>query len=551
MKKLNLMIIIGLFIIPFVISQDGCVDSDDGLFNKGICNDGVTTQDNSDYCVVGGSHDGWLREYSCGQSSGLCGSQDFNCPGGCDNGACIINEDDEPFCEDSDGGKNTEVAGTTRSNFEEREDSCLVAGGSFKYVVEHYCENGQIKTATLECPNKCGDGKCIGDQPPTPVLGPSPTLKPEEPNCYPTFYAQCHDGSVLDGEICKDNECEEYAKKFCEGKCSSETGKCGLNSFKVYNTCNKPSINTVCGNGVCEDGGGKICKVSSYEGPVDKNPACYTRCPQDCEPKITHNKIELCEKVYQDCINGDQTSCSKWKSSCSEEEQRYYEVKLDERFRIKVGGEIKITNNGILIQLLGIHRSGCDKQDNPVPDIEVLSLCKGGKVVAKLKITPPNEKSRFLDLNLGEKKDVFGMTLGFLDYLYLSPPIGIFYATQDSTECPTECICTLDGNMECPQQECRYGYNLCPDGECKRRCDFIETEECKFGCLLNENSCLPIGTRNSGQYCGIDRSLQNQKESEDLCENDFECKTNSCLDGRCTEPGFWDRIFKLLSGVLG
>ncbi|MDD4878189.1 MAG: hypothetical protein PHO02_04080 [Candidatus Nanoarchaeia archaeon] len=51
----------------------------------------------------------------------------------------------------------------------------------------------------------------------------------------------CHDGteSVEGGETsCKPGETwTSYAKQACEGKCSTETNKCGVNTFMVYNEC--------------------------------------------------------------------------------------------------------------------------------------------------------------------------------------------------------------------------------------------------------------------------------------------------------------------------
>lgn len=51
----------------------------------------------------------------------------------------------------------------------------------------------------------------------------------------------CHDGteSVEGGDTsCKPSDTwSTYAKQGCEGKCSTETNKCGVNSFMLYNEC--------------------------------------------------------------------------------------------------------------------------------------------------------------------------------------------------------------------------------------------------------------------------------------------------------------------------
>ena len=66
-------------------------------------------------------------------------------------------------CFDSDGGDNSNVKGQISNDVENHEDSCLVAGGTFKYVAEYYCEENFIKSKTVECLNGCNDGVCRGE----------------------------------------------------------------------------------------------------------------------------------------------------------------------------------------------------------------------------------------------------------------------------------------------------------------------------------------------------------------------------------------------------
>lgn len=73
--------------------------------------------------------------------------------------------------------------------------------------------------------------------------------------------------------------------------------------------------------------------------------------------------------------------------------------------------------------------------------------------------------------------------------------------------------------------ECDYG---CVDGFCIpdfkfRACD---------GCLYNQ-ICISKGTRVDNKYCDNDKFLKIQKSQEGKCTNSFECKTNSCLEGKC------------------
>ncbi len=64
-------------------------------------------------------------------------------------------------CTDSDGGKNYYTKGTVAKGSDFRTDFCLVAGGTFRYVNEYYCENNEIRDEVYECPNSCDNGACL------------------------------------------------------------------------------------------------------------------------------------------------------------------------------------------------------------------------------------------------------------------------------------------------------------------------------------------------------------------------------------------------------
>jgi len=73
---------------------------------------------------------------------------------------------------------------------------------------------------------------------------------------------------------------------------------------------------------------------------------------------------------------------------------------------------------------------------------------------------------------------------------------------------------------------------------------------CDSGCLL-DSECFPIGTRANGEYCSINGDLAAQKQGRSQCANNFECKSNSCLDGQCVEEGFLLKIFSWLRKLFG
>ena len=161
--------------------------------------------------------------------------------------------------------------------------------------------------------------------------------------------------------------------------------------------------------------------------------------------------------------------------------------------------------------------------------------------IPKLEVIFKEEPSKFLIIHVGEKKEVFGTTLSFLDY-NSNFRVGYFLVSSKIESCPENCICNIDGSRECTlEEECVSGTILCPDGTCKKECVSTSINECTFGCLYGE-SCLPIGTRVSGEFCSIERNLEKQLSESLSCENNFECGSNLCIDGQCIEKGAFSKM---------
>ena len=63
-----------------------------------------------------------------------------------------------------------------------------------------------------------------------------------------------------------------------------------------------------------------------------------------------------------------------------------------------------------------------------------------------------------------------------------------------------------------------------------------QTIVCTLGCSWNE-TCILQGTRvqtnTSSSYCDIDSDLKEQKNVDESCLNNYECKTNFCSNNNC------------------
>src|SRR3989344_5110457 len=69
------------------------------------------------------------------------------------------------------------------------------------------------------------------------------------------------------------------------------------------------------------------------------------------------------------------------------------------------------------------------------------------------------------------------------------------------------------------------------------------------GCLYNEK-CLPIGTRVKSNYCDIDGVLKSQRSESSICNNNYECATNVCVNDKCISQAIWDRFISWLKRIF-
>ena len=112
-------------------------------------------------------------------------------------------------------------------------------------------------------------------------------------------------------------------------------------------------------------------------------------------------------------------------------------------------------------------------------------------------------------------------------------------------------------------EECGMG-ECAPEPECKdkvRKCGGVcppcpEDEDGDIfyvcsGCEL-EGKCYPYGHRKGGNYCSDENDMFiEQREADRACENNFECKTNLCIDGSCISSSLWNKFLVWFRKIAG
>jgi hypothetical protein len=142
-----------------------CIDSDGGVNYNVSGHVNITFYSNgsryryNDNCY---SSTG-LSEYYCGGS--YAAVMGYICPNGCNNGACIVQNQTHNTCTDSDGGLNYYNNGTASDNSGHTgTDFC---GNGPNNLSEYYCDSGHVSQLYYLCPQgyACSYGECvIGNQ---------------------------------------------------------------------------------------------------------------------------------------------------------------------------------------------------------------------------------------------------------------------------------------------------------------------------------------------------------------------------------------------------
>lgn len=140
----------------------------------------------------------------------------------------VAAENPNAACTDSDGGKNYFVKGVTTDKTTSKADNCHDDG---QRLAEYFCTaSGVAEQVNYECPGlSCRDGACLKLVPP-PVSAES----------FRRASWQCYDGSTgtQSSDACASSErWKSVAEASCRGRCSSVSGKCGVNSFSVHEPC--------------------------------------------------------------------------------------------------------------------------------------------------------------------------------------------------------------------------------------------------------------------------------------------------------------------------
>jgi len=69
------------------------------------------------------------------------------------------------------------------------------------------------------------------------------------------------------------------------------------------------------------------------------------------------------------------------------------------------------------------------------------------------------------------------------------------------------------------------------------------------GCEVDDK-CYFLGYRKNGEYCSDKGAFVSQLETENSCENHFECSSNVCISGECVSEGLLKKILNWFKNLF-
>ena len=88
------------------------------------------------------------------------------------------------------------------------------------------------------------------------------------------------------------------------------------------------------------------------------------------------------------------------------------------------------------------------------------------------------------------------------------------------------------------------------DNSCNVESEPPETPPDCEGCVLNDK-CYPFNHRKAELYCSIEiNNWETQKPLGELCDDNFECGSNHCVEEKCIEMDFFTKILNFINWII-
>jgi hypothetical protein len=277
--------------------------------------------------------------------------------------------------------------------------------------------------------------------------------------------------------------------------------------------------------------------ASKLESPPEQPPE-----DRECEEGKTRNYVceDGTEVSWCECENGKFICTISPENACPDTEPPETcasEIKVTfNKGTYQIGDDVKI-----IVEIF-------DSQGNHIPNYVFY-----GQMYDDRWHTPDSQKTDnegyFIHTGTAEKPAGGATKVKFKVYTKESGPCG---SVEDNIEVkfqPKECGI---GDCEPDEPVCKDKVRMC-GGKCTP-CPEDDDGEIFYacsGCEL-EDKCYPFGYRKAGNYCSDENDVFiGQLGDNENCENNFECKTNLCIDGNCVSSGLWNKFLRWFKNIFG
>jgi len=295
----------------------------------------------------------------------------------------------------------------------------------------------------------------------------------------------------------------------CEGLKSTNT-RCGEDDTAIFET-GTPGICIACGDGVCD---------LNYEDVCN--------CPEDCEFDCA-KEGEKYSQVYSGYQNQCCEGLTEWNSGMDTRKIENGKcVETDLVSGNPVGTCINC-GNGVCEAIEDICNCPEDCEFDCAKEGEKYSqvysgyqnqCCEGLTEWNSGMDTRKIENGKCVETDL-----VSGNPVGTC----INCGNGVCEAIEDVCNCP---------------EDCEFDYtDKRGEEELPKVCD---------GCVI-EGKCYNIGYRKAGEYCSNNQDQEPlaQLIEGNICDNNFECKSNLCIDSECISGGFFKKVMNWFNRLFG
>lgn len=490
-----------------------------------------------DYC-----DDSFLYEFYCDGS--YYSSKKYDCASEnkvCLNGACIL-ASQVPSCTETDGGKNYYVKGSN-SNAEVTNitDGCVA--GTQK-VREYYCgEDEGIYSEDYYCSDGCSNGACNLTPATTETYYPSPFIVNGVADVAIIYGTQ---PGISQLELVQANNIQEDLRKRLNGTLGdtlvkdSETDLVKYHNWIVVGTpCYNSAIWKSLGLSDCNlvestlkiaPGQAALKGIQGSNGKLIFLVVGYTT--EDLTKAVQYlltKSVSTSKSYVMGVANPNESYIG---SNCTDSDGGVrYNVKGEVVWDNMDGGRSTLIDHCINEEILNESYCSYEWGYTLTRDCGMEGkVCKDGACVEEDAQGGPSSEQLTCS-NAGGTWKTF--------------PNG----------CADSCDFVRNSkNVACTQvitQGCDCGLDKCWTGT---KCEFNNQSAgiltCSSGCTLNER-CYTFGYRKSGTYCAETNSFIPQLGNEAPCENNFECRSNLCIDGQCMNQGLMKKFMRWVKSSFG